>query len=170
MNSMHTSFYPSGKSARIVALTMAMLANVILAQAQTIVAGGPLTNTPAGPPIAPSSWDWLVPIALFAAIFGFAVLVALYKLRQSRLMHETLRLTIEKGQPIPPDLLRFGQPRSSANRDLRYGLVCIALGLGLAGFGWGSHEAHWTVGLIPFLIGWAFLITSKLESNRNGRS
>lgn len=154
----------------MVCVAMATFGNVILARAQTNAVGGPLADTLAGRPISSPSQDWLVPITLFVAIFGFAVLVALIKLRQSRMMHETLRLTIEKGQPIPPDLLRFRESRSSSNRDLRYGLVCLALGLGLAGFGWGSHEAHWTVGLIPFLIGWAFLITWKFESKRNGRS
>jgi hypothetical protein len=147
-----------------------MFAPVVWAGAIPNPEGGPQTGTPSLPPISSPSLDWLVPIALFAAIFGFAMLVVFFKLRQSRMLHETLRLTIEKGQPIPPDLLRLGASNPSSNRDLRYGLVCIALGLGLAGYGYGSQEAPWTVGLIPFLIGVAFLITWKFESSRNGRS
>jgi hypothetical protein len=110
----------------------------------------------------------VVPIAVTGTVFGFTAvivgLVAYTRHRTQRLRHETIRLAIEKGQALPPDLLDAARPPGdrSAERDLRRGLVLVAVGLGiglylaLAPFSGGGH--NWSVGFIPGLIGVAYLV------------
>jgi hypothetical protein len=105
----------------------------------------------------------LLPIISVLMVFGMPVaIVALFvalRHRRNRMMHETLRAMVEKGVPIPPELLAGGGvARAGASngaghgyRDLRWGLVLIALGVGV-GFMAGK------LGLIPFFIGVALLI------------
>jgi len=105
----------------------------------------------------------LLPIISVVMVFGMPVaIVALFvalRHRRNRMMHETLRAMIEKGVPIPPELLagggaaRVGVSNGAGygNRDLRWGLVLIALGVGV-----GLMAGK--LGLIPFFIGVALLI------------
>jgi hypothetical protein len=102
-------------------------------------------------------------------------------------LHETLRIAFEKGQPVPPDLikaLQSGLPAPTAStpdRDLRKALVLIAVGLGLAGLGYGmwyglmsvSQEGAYITGgaiagagAIPGLIGVAYLVLWATRRNR----
>lgn len=78
--------------------------------------------------------------ALIITLFGMWMAV-----QDKRLKHETIRLAIEKGQPLPAGLLDedFGAPHGSpaarprersrlrAMNDLRGGLVCLAIAGGL---------------------------------------
>jgi hypothetical protein len=97
-------------------------------------------------------------IAPFATFIGVIALFVFLRHRRNRMMHETLRTMVEKGVPIPPELLRGGGafPAGSygavhPHRDLRSGLVLIALGAGL----WIMAGK---VGLIPVFIGAALMI------------
>jgi len=120
-----------------------------------------------------SHFDWvaiLVPASFFASVVVIIALLVGIRLKKTKILHETIRSMIEKGQPIPPELLRPQAPPEAPRSDLRRGLVLIGVGLGVAGMAWGSHFFSWTIGLIPLLIGVAFLITWKLESNKNGKS
>lgn len=84
----------------------------------------------------------LLPIISVLAVFGAPVaVVALFvflRHRRNRMLHETLRAMVEKGVPIPPELIARGGLASTAlsevrpgYRDLRWGLVLVALGGGL---------------------------------------
>jgi hypothetical protein len=88
------------------------------------------------------------------------------------MLHDTLRLMIEKGQPIPPELLQPAEPQRRTNCDLRRGLIWSGVGVGLAVSLLVKHDEDvpWPLALIPLLIGVAFLITWKIESNKNGPS
>lgn len=109
-------------------------------------------------------------VAMTALITGFAlpvVLVALilyYRHRKARLAHETITRLVEKGLPVPPELL---EPPRRSHAGLRAGLVLVALGLALSFFfaGWGPG---WSIGLIPGLMGAALLVSWKIESKHRG--
>lgn len=59
------------------------------------------------------------------------VVAALYfRHQQQKLWHETARLALEKGQPLPPRSAEETGGRSIAH-DLRSGLILIGLGIGL---------------------------------------
>jgi hypothetical protein len=113
-----------------------------------------------------TNWeDILVPLSFFLCA-GFIVGVALYfRDRQHTQRQQTLRLMVEKGVAIPPELL---SPPTLKRSDLRRGLVLLGTGVGLSGFfavtGLGT-PGLWGVGLIPALIGAGFLLVWKLEPN-----
>ena len=113
--------------------------------------------------------DWgsqvgpLIPIVAMVAVFGSPVAILglffYFRHRRNRMMHETLRAMIEKGVPIPPELLAGGGAALAnaanagllQNNDLRYGLIFVALGIGLF-----VLVGKW--GLIPLLIGAAMIV------------
>jgi hypothetical protein len=116
-----------------------------------------------------------IPIVSILAVFGMPVaivgIILFVRHRRNRMLHETIRAMVEKGVPIPPELIAGGgatlgstpHPARRGNNDLRSGLILIAVGAGvmmIAGK-WGS---------IPLLIGVAmivaWLIGNKMKSNQ----
>jgi hypothetical protein len=96
-------------------------------------------QTPLPMPLLPlaeiSGAQWIA----IAAILGgltFTILLIFFGLRfvqrRQELWHETARVALEKGQPLPP-LPRDMQPAKdpNGNNDMRVGLVMIATGAGL---------------------------------------
>ena len=102
--------------------------------------------------------------SFFAHLVGLVWLALLYGARIHRERQQTLRLMVEKGTDIPLDLL---VRRRSPMADLRRGLLLLAGGVGLLAFlmFFTAREAPrlWTVGLIPILVGAAFLVLWRLE-------
>jgi hypothetical protein len=107
----------------------------------------------------------IVPVTVFTTIFGCVALGVVLRLRHTRLLHETLRLMIEKGQPIPPELLQPPERARRPRNDLRTGLLFIGVGLALGIWFLTQHdkERPWPMALIPLFIGIAYLIAHKLE-------
>jgi len=98
---------------------------------------------------------------------GIVALVLRKRLQQTRLLHETIRAMIDKGQPIPPELLQPPAPRRPRS-DLRRGLVFLGIGIGLTVWLALEGGTKWPLGLIPLLMGVAFLVTWKVERPKNG--
>ncbi len=126
------------------------------------------------PPTAPLvgfiDTPYIVPLAgiclaIVAVAFGSAE-----KMQKRRLRHELMRLAIERGQPLPPELLEETPPRRSRD-DRRGGLVSIAVGIGvflffraiavLPGLQW--------IGVVPVLIGCALLLNWTLDRREGDR-
>ena len=100
----------------------------------------------------------IVPATLFLTILLGLVSTQMLRLRKQAQLHQTLRLMIEKGSDIPPELFA---PPSSAHSDLRRGLVLVGVGLSLLiliGMVEGFASGSWAVGLVPAFIGVAYLI------------
>jgi hypothetical protein len=112
----------------------------------------------------------LFPVVLFTFIGVCVWLGVSGRQKRNRMVHDTLRLMIEKGQPIPPELLQSQDPPRRPKSDLRSGLVLVGIGIGVGLFLVAQHGNAWTAALIPLLMGVAFLITWKIESNKNGQS
>lgn len=100
----------------------------------------------------------VVPLAFFLTILLVVISTLVLRYRRHAQVQETLRLMIEKGAEIPPELLA---PPVSQYGDLRRGLILLGAGLSLSiligltdGFGSGS----WAVGLVPAFIGAGYLI------------
>ncbi len=116
--------------------------------------------------------DQLVAIICVLAVFGAPVFIVgitfYFRSRKAKLLHETLRLMIEKGVAIPPDFLKLSEPvrPPRPRNDLSSGLVLIAVGLGLMAMFATNHKGAWSIGLIPFLMGIAFLVVWKVEQNK----
>lgn len=115
----------------------------------------------------------IVPLVLFVMV-GITYCVKYYFAWRTRQeVQDTIRSALERGQPLTPDILdRLGQPGRPRNADLRRGIICIALGLGLAGFGviladTDALRPLIATGLVPFLIGLAYVGLWRLDSSRN---
>jgi hypothetical protein len=126
---------------------------------------------------------FLIPIAGMAFVLGIILIGALEKAHKDKLRHETIQRALDKGQPLPPELIE-GKPLPSeffalfarkARDDRRGGLIAIAVGVGLFVF-FGAMRAEgvpdglkW-LGLIPGLVGVALLINWALErGEKNGQ-
>ena len=101
--------------------------------------------------------QWL---AFLALPLGIVALVLVFRHRRQKLVHETMRLMIEKGLPVPPELINPPPPAKPPKSDLRRGLIWLGLGLGLlAGMRITfDGEGPWALALIPAFVGAAYLI------------
>jgi len=100
----------------------------------------------------------VVPVTLFLVILLGVFSTHMLRIRKQAQLHQTLRVMIEKGTDIPPELFA---PPNAAYSDLRRGLVLVGIGLSLLiliGMVDGFADGSWAVGLIPAFIGAAYLI------------
>lgn len=106
----------------------------------------------------------------FFLFLGFVVGFRLFiGYRQHGQRQETLRLMVEKGAEIPPELLTQTKTRN----DLRRGLILIGAGISLAicfAVMSTGGQGTWSVGLIPMLIGAGYLVAWKFGKNGNTQS
>lgn len=113
-------------------------------------------------------------IPFFAlAIICIVVVSWLYLKHKSKLAtQKTYRLALEKGSELSPEFIRqMGEPEPSADRDLRRGLVWLALALGFAAMGImvPDDEAMGPmlgVASFPFFIGLAFVIMYRYGNKK----
>jgi hypothetical protein len=107
-------------------------------------------------------------IGFFAMIVSLAWLFQHFALRKRTEAFQTLRLAIEKGQPLTPETLEAMARISSPIADLRRGIVFVAIAAGFATFasiiGWNATgefrdvvRGLYGVATFPLFIGLAFL-------------
>ncbi len=107
--------------------------------------------------------DMVFAVAMFLTAFGLVAITQFYRYRKNRDLQATIRAAIEKGQELPVEVLEaLNQPRKKPepqkDRDLRRGIVLMAVGLGVGTFGYliGEEEVVGPlmgIGSIPLLIG-----------------
>ncbi len=90
---------------------------------------------------------------LVSVVVGFT-LFARHRAREMR--YQTIRLALEKGQPLPPELLREVRRRSGRS-DLQRGVIMLFLGLGISAFLYVSHRHVWGAGFILIALGLGYL-------------
>jgi len=117
--------------------------------------------------------------AITAVIFGPSYL----KSREKRDIQTTVRHAIDKGQALPPELIDamtkdVASKLPSRTRDLRRGVIWLAVGIGFAAFsylsnlGWTDHDmqqataAMMGLAAIPVTIGLAFIVLSFFNPNK----
>jgi hypothetical protein len=123
-----------------------------------------------------SDIPWLaIPLVtiVFLAIFGTPILIVAvilyFSFSKNRALHRTVRLMVEKGQPVPEALLN-PPPAQRQRSDMRRGVVLTMVGLGLMLFFAAVNDwegGAWSIGLIPFLIGAGYLLVWKLEGKKD---
>src|SRR4029077_14790341 len=119
--------------------------------------------------------DIVVPIVAITllTVFGAPVLIVglilYFSFSRSRPLHRTVRMMVEKGQPVPAALLN-PPPAQRQRSDLRRGVVLTMIGLGLMVFFGAVNDwegGAWSLGLIPFLIGAGYLLVWKLDTKKD---
>jgi hypothetical protein len=111
---------------------------------------------------------------VFLTIFGAPVLIVMLigviALIGSRMRQRTIRMMVEKGQPVPAELLAPEVRRVRRRSDARRGVIWTMVGLGLMIWLAAVNDwegGAWSFGLIPFLIGLGYLIVWKLEHKKD---
>jgi hypothetical protein len=114
----------------------------------------------------------IVPIVLFLAV-ALTFCVRYYFAHRTRQeTQNTVRVALERGQPLSPELLdRLGQSPPPKRNDLRRGVVGVCLGIGLAAFGLvlGQEDAvrpMLAVAMVPLLLGLAYLVLWRLNGDK----
>lgn len=119
----------------------------------------------------------LIPLAPFAMVTAIVVVPAWLKSRERREMQATLRTAIDKGQPLPPEIIdamtKNVKVAPTALSDVRTGIIWLAVAGGLAALGFfvGYEEAdayHPMLGVaaIPAIIGLAYIALSFFNPNK----
>ena len=119
----------------------------------------------------------LVPLGFFAMIAALVIVPRYFKSMERQKMAEALRTAIEKGQPLPSEMIDAmstnvrspGLP-PSPQRDLRTGIIWLGIGVGLAAMGvavsFEEADALYPIlGLaaFPTFIGLAFIALGLLN-------
>jgi hypothetical protein len=132
-----------------------------------------------------------IPIFAIFAVFGSITAIVVgpswLKSRERREMQATVRAAIDKGQPLPPEVIEALGKEATKNlpsrtRDIRRGIIWLAVGVGIAafslindlqGFGddWGNGPDFdgglLGIAAIPVTVGLAYLVLSFFNKNRD---
>ncbi len=113
-----------------------------------------------------------VPMVLFVAIAVIYCVKYYFAHRTRQDVQSTVRVALERGDPLTADLLdRLVQPPAPRRTDLRRGVIGIGLGIGLGvcGLVVGEPDAVrplLAVGMVPLLLGLAYLILWRLNGDK----
>ncbi|MBA3543168.1 MAG: hypothetical protein H0T83_01810 [Chthoniobacterales bacterium] len=116
--------------------------------------------------------EWVaIPIVLiiFVTIFGLPVAIVgtilYFSFSKNRAMHKTVRMMVEKGQPVPEAILN-PPPVVRQRSDLRRGITLLMVGASLMIFLGATNDwegGAWSIGVIPFMIGLGYLLVWRLD-------
>jgi Domain of unknown function (DUF6249) len=112
----------------------------------------------------------IVFLSIFGAPVAIVVMVGIFSLIATRMRQRTIRMMVEKGQPVPAELLAPATRGLRRRSDVRRGVVWAMVGLGLMIFFGAVNDWEggvWSLGLIPFLIGLGYLLVWKLEGKKD---
>ena len=119
--------------------------------------------------------EFVIPIVAITmlTVFGAPVLIVglimYFSFSRSRALQKTVRMMVEKGQPVPEALLN-PPPALRQRSDVRRGVILTMIGIGLMVFFGAVNDwegGSWTLGLIPFLIGAGYLLVWKLDTKKD---
>lgn len=127
----------------------------------------PLASLVNFPDIPPYMIAIFVPIAgmIFAGVMGVSGMI--FKHRQRELWHETARIALEKGQPLPPaveEFTRRNPDRRFKRNDLRAGIILLAVSLGLYVFFHAVARDAEAIAAIPGCLGGALVLLGIIEA------
>ncbi|NBW10777.1 MAG: hypothetical protein EBR82_22395 [Caulobacteraceae bacterium] len=133
-----------------------------------------------------------IPVFAIFAVFGSLVAIVFgpqyLKSKERQELQATVRAAIDKGQPLPPEVIEAMSKEATKNvpsrtRDIRRGIIWLAVGIGIAAFGavgelgwshdnWDGGPVHFGSGLfglacIPVTIGLAFIVLSFFNKNKD---
>lgn len=121
--------------------------------------------------------DVWVPIVMFVVIGAIVIVPNWLKSRERLEMQTTLRAAIEKGQPVPPEVIqaltRNVKVAPTSLSDMRTGVIWTAVGVGFGAFSYfaefGDQEFRSPgvgIACIPIVIGLAYIVLSFFNPNK----
>ncbi len=112
----------------------------------------------------------IVFLSIFGAPVAIVIMIGIFSIIATRMRQRTIRMMVEKGQPVPAELLAPATRGIRRRSDARRGVVWTMVGLGLMIWLAAVNDwegGAWSFGLIPFLIGLGYLIVWKLENKKD---
>src|SRR5438067_10974856 len=112
----------------------------------------------------------IVFLSIFGAPVAIVIMIGIFSIIATRMRQRTIRMMVEKGQPVPAELLAPATRGIRRRSDARRGDVWTMVGLGLMIWLAAVNDwegGAWSFGLIPFLIGLGYLIVWKLENKKD---
>ena len=112
----------------------------------------------------------IVFLSIFGAPVAIVVMIGIFSMIATRTRQRTIRMMVEKGQPVPAELLAPATRGIRRRSDVRRGVVWTMVGLGLMIWLAAVNDwegGAWSFGLIPLLIGIGYLIVWKLENKKD---
>jgi hypothetical protein len=128
----------------------------------------------------------LIPIVSTFMFFSTIILLVLvprwFKSREREALQATLKAAIERGQPLPPEVIdaitREQRPVQSPARDVRTAVIWLGIAAGMIGFAYAlgydenAADAFWPlvgISAFPGFVGISFLINALLSRNTGKR-
>ncbi len=115
----------------------------------------------------------MIPIVMFAGLTIVFCVLFWFRYRARSEMQQTFRAALDKGQELTPEIIdRLGHPKASKDKDMRLGVIWLAIAVGLVAFGFGIPDEEDVarifagIAAFPFAIGVAYLILHKYTDHQ----
>jgi hypothetical protein len=110
--------------------------------------------------------DELIPIVMFISLAVVLIFLFWFRWRARDGMQQTIRMALDKGHELTPEIIdRLGNPTPGKYKDLRLGVIWLAIAAGLALMAlavgnFASEALHGTLAsaALPFAIGLGYLL------------
>lgn len=111
----------------------------------------------------------IVPLAFFAVPPICLFLFSIFRFRTIREKQQTLRVMVENGAHIPPEMFMDGKKTvEPKERDRKRGILLCLGSIAFIIFTFAireTPEGAWSIGLIPLFLGIGYLINSKMTES-----
>ena len=111
----------------------------------------------------------MIPIVMFISMGVVLCVLFWFRYKTKEGMQQTFRSAMDKGQELTPEIIdRLGHPKPAKDKDLRLGVIWIAVAVGVTAFGFGIPDDDDVAGIFmgiasfPLVIGVAYLILNKI--------
>ena len=124
-------------------------------------------NAKPGPSVEPSAMN--ISIWIFMSWSFFLILISIpfyFNYRRAKIRQQIIHDMIDKGHDIPKELLT--RPSVPGRSDLHKGIILIGFGISciIVLFSFSITNNYWTIGLIPLILGIAYLISFKFDKTK----
>ncbi len=113
--------------------------------------------------------EFMIPIVMFISLAVVFCVLFWFRYKTKEGMQQTFRAAMEKGQELTPEIIdRLGSPKPAKDKDVRLGIIWVAVAIALVAFGFSIPDDDDVAGIFmgiaafPFLIGAAYLILNKI--------
>ena len=111
-----------------------------------------------------------VPIVMFLGLTIIFCVLFWFRYRARAEMQQTFRAALDKGQELTPEIIdRLGHPKAAKDKDMRLGVIWLAIAVGLGAFGFALPDEEDVaqifagIAAFPFAIGVAYMILHKFS-------
>jgi hypothetical protein len=118
--------------------------------------------------------EW-IPIIMFLSLAAVLIAMLWFRYRARDGMQQTIRMALDKGHELTPEIIdRLGHPKASKYKDLRLGIIWLAIAVGLALIAVAvpdpsGHALRGTLAgaALPFAIGLGYLIMYRFTGGED---